>query len=747
MEVGLKKIEGRQWAWVFRALWSSALRASLSPTESASTSFDLWSRSPCHLKLRIPDTVLFEQGEPRKWIGTSPEGIVVRKPFNAAGGRIDRHWSSNLNTSPEIRRRQQQVNGQLFGRTNEQLVLCSRILDKSEVLRRMDIIQKAFSLFASSSGILGAPVCVAIHLDGSTELLSDKSLRTLSDNYTWRCSLLGLQAYISPAWVATRTYSNQQRWQRSVEDRDAEGLGEPSCPSSTERSDATFRAHDPIGDTTSVLSSINIPSNQHRNSGSSIASQDHPYLALDEATRNVAFAIEMSYARREEYAPRGRKSIACNNSDNRLFKHNMASMRSTMVNRPGLVGQRGILHRRPRPKSRVCVRRLQAEFVIDKNSLPWFSKATQVLVQPITRQLNELHQGNNYSGTWNITREKAELDASVAARELRAVASLAEGHAEEVFQYFDDDKGTGRAGKEDVVRGMASLGVSISGDGAVVLINMIAGNKESLRASGGESKSNHQDEQGICQSATTSLLRMREGNGTSKDCQFLPNYFTASDLSRFVSSPENHLGRERSTRRRTSSGSDDGSRSPHRNLDLARQQAFTARESNDGVFIPTKRKRIDSGGSSSSVRGGKVKGVLHDRNTRATKGCNGRGRKIELSSSVSSKCSRRQLQTVLTKDITTTPTLSSVPFSESNKSSRERTQQDVEGAVSPRNKTKHERPSISFQGESATERTISVGNDGKYPQADKDMDFAYFPNEKPATEAASRKDRVFYFQR
>lgn len=742
MEAELKKDKSRQWEWVFRALWSSAPRTSLSPTESASTSFDLWSRSPCHLKLRIPDTVLFEQGEPRKWIGTSLEGMVVRKTFYTAGGGIDRHWSSNLNTSPEIRRRQRPVNGQLFGQSNEQLVLCSRALDKFEVLRRMDIIQKTFSSFASSSGILGAPVCVAMHLDGSTELLSDESLRTLSDNHTWRCSLLGLQAYISPAWVATSTYSNQQRWQRSAEDRDAEdlSLSQPSCPSSTERSDATLRAHGPIGDTTSALSSIHIPSNQYKNSGSSMAPGDHRYLALDEATRDVAFAIEMSYTRRDEYALRGRKSIACNNSDKRLFKHDIASMRSTMVNGPGLVGQRDIFHQRSRLKSRVCVRRLQAEFVIDKNNIPWFSKATQVLVQPITRQFNELPQGNDSLETWKITRKKAEFDASVAARELRAVASLAEGHAGEMFQYFDDDEGTGRAGKEDAVRGMASLGVSISGDGAVVLINMIAGNKES--------KSNHQDEQGKCQSATTSHLRGREGNVTSKDstpCQFLHNYFTSSDLSCFLSTPENHTGRERSTSCRTHSGSDDGSCSPHRYLDLARQHAFSARESYDGVSTPTKRKRIGSGGSPSSVRGGKVKGIHHDRNTGRTNRRGDRSRKIELSSSVSSSCSSRKQQAALSKD--TIPNLSSVSFSESNKSSRERTQLGVGEAVSPRDKTEHEMPSISLQGESATQRTIPVGNDGKHPQADKVMELAYFPSENPAAEAASRKDRVFHFQR
>lgn len=760
MEGELKKNEGRQWAWVFRALWSSASRVSLSPTESDSTSFDLSSRSPCHLKLRIPDTVLFERGEPRKWIGTSPEGMVVRKSFHAADGGIDRHWSSNLHASPEIRRRKRPVNDQLLGRTSGQLVLCSRALEKSEVLQRMDIVQKAFSSFTSFSGILGAPVCVAVHHDGSTELLSDESLRTLSDNHTWRCSLLGLQAYISPAWVATSTYSNQQRhlkrWQGSEEDQNAEGLGlsQPSCPPSADRSDSTSCAHGPIGDTTSVLSSIDTSSDQHRNTGSSIVSGDHPYLALDEATRDVAFAIEMSSARCEEYALRGRKSTACNNSDKSLFQRDVTSRGSTMVNKPCLVGHPDFHHRRPRPKSRVCVRRLQAEFVIDKNSLPWFSKVTQVLVQPITRQVNELRQENDSLEKWKMTREKAELNASLAARELRAVASLAGGHAEEVFRYFDNDKGTGRAGKEEVVRGMASLGVSISGDGALVLINMIAGNKESSRASVDESKSNRQGKHGKCQSATTSHLCMREGNNTSKDTeprQFLHNYFTASDLSHFVSTPENHTGRERSTSRWTHSDSDDGSRSPHRYPDRARQHVFTARKSYDRVSTFTNRRRIGSGDSPSSVRGGKAEGILHDRNIGTANERDETSRKIDLSSSVSSSCSSRQLQAVLAMGNSlkngTTPTLSSVSFSESNESSRERTQLNVVGAVSPRDKTEHEMPSIALQGESAIQRTSSVGNDGKRPQADKVMELAYFPSYDPAAEVASRKDRVFHFQR
>lgn len=84
-------------------------------------------------------------------------------------------------------------------------------------------------------------------------------------------------------------------------------------------------------------------------------------------------------------------------------------------------------------------------------------------------------------------KEKAVQASSVAARELRAVIGLASRrglNAEEIFRHFavddeessDPGRGKGdrrRAGKKEIVRGMAGLGVSVSEEAASLLIETI----------------------------------------------------------------------------------------------------------------------------------------------------------------------------------------------------------------------------------------------------------------------------------
>lgn len=83
--------------------------------------------------------------------------------------------------------------------------------------------------------------------------------------------------------------------------------------------------------------------------------------------------------------------------------------------------------------------------------------------------------------------EEAVHASSVAARELRAVVSLASRrglNAEEIFRHFVVDEaadaregeanaGCRRAGKEDVVKGMEGLGIALSEEAAAVLIETI----------------------------------------------------------------------------------------------------------------------------------------------------------------------------------------------------------------------------------------------------------------------------------
>ena len=63
-EARLNKARGQQqekhWSWLFSTLWTG-LR-----------------RSP-RLHLSVPETVLFEDGTPTKWLGTDDEGYLIRR--------------------------------------------------------------------------------------------------------------------------------------------------------------------------------------------------------------------------------------------------------------------------------------------------------------------------------------------------------------------------------------------------------------------------------------------------------------------------------------------------------------------------------------------------------------------------------------------------------------------------------------------------------------------------------------------
>lgn len=114
-------------------------------------------------------------------------------------------------------------------------------------------------------------------------------------------------------------------------------------------------------------------------------------------------------------------------------------------------------------------------------------KLHQVLVQSTKRTPTKDIEGDNQRLKRKRLQQEALLASSVAARELRAVVALASRrglNAEEVFQHFVFDDGTGtdaggrgagrrRAGPKEIVRGMKGLGISLSEEAATLLIEMI----------------------------------------------------------------------------------------------------------------------------------------------------------------------------------------------------------------------------------------------------------------------------------
>ena len=74
-EARLNKARGQQqekhWSWLFSTLWTG-LR-----------------RSP-RLHLSVPETVLFEDGAPTKWLGTDEDGYLVRQDLEPEAARVTR---------------------------------------------------------------------------------------------------------------------------------------------------------------------------------------------------------------------------------------------------------------------------------------------------------------------------------------------------------------------------------------------------------------------------------------------------------------------------------------------------------------------------------------------------------------------------------------------------------------------------------------------------------------------------------
>lgn len=186
--------EPRHWTWVFRALWSCAPRAEKEGHPPAATK----SNPTCCLELRVPDTVLFEDGEPRKWLGCSPSGIIVRKPFLSDDLGLDSlsMERNNIGLPPHVSPVAPSSSATRASGRNQRLP--NRRIKESEVTKRMNSILGTFVHLVKPSSP-EAPVCVAWYTDGSKETLSERSLQKLGEYDNWRASLRGLQVYIDPA--------------------------------------------------------------------------------------------------------------------------------------------------------------------------------------------------------------------------------------------------------------------------------------------------------------------------------------------------------------------------------------------------------------------------------------------------------------------------------------------------------------------------------------------------------------------
>lgn len=421
--------EARQWQWIFRALWSAAPKLILDPDSGcrASSMDDLSSRRRrCRLHLLVPDTVLFERGMPSKWVGCDAEGTVVRKPFfqsSSTSGYGDGHTSSTTYGragAPAAAESRHPALAMPAG-TGRHQSPPSRATNEFEVNERLDAVVGALLSFAAAlpapSSADGTnkgqnpPVCVARYNDGSAELLSETSLRSLCGFHNWRASLCALQAFVRPASQARnivgtyvwrderRKMSRRRHHPVGPRDEPRQELRATTGSSGGDNAHGTFSTlASSLG--TSVVSEVEQKGGRKGTAVDGAASRSPPDFsvspaAVNQATEDVAFVTDLSYAWPEELSP----CVASPKSDSdtasirppqdiehmsSLGARDLASHAGT--NRPGVQpvlvvggsGQQRSKHRHPWPKSPVRVSRLEAEFVVDQGGCLWFTNVTKV---------------------------------------------------------------------------------------------------------------------------------------------------------------------------------------------------------------------------------------------------------------------------------------------------------------------------------------------------------------------------------
>ena len=580
---------------MFRALWSSAPRTHGDQQQQQQRADDadglktqrnrtLIRTLQPHRKFRIPDTILFERGEPRKWVGCSPEGTVVRKSFlsAASGGGDVVNGSTNPSTSAcfndiavssEIRHQPIPRRTSSDGNPTEWTSSSSSTggIDNLDMAERLSSIRAAFSSFAGTSHppAPGAPVCIARYNDGSTELLPQKSLDTLLGFRDWRSSLSGLQAYVHPSKTVTGRYvrcdERQKKTHRQSQGNVSKSENTPlvgsgplgSNASSSERERGHMRSS-PVS-SSGITSTRSCGSTEEKAAASmSAGGKTQPNApGLDRVTQDVAFLAEMSYAWREPGSTRSgyitatghdRGIVGCQNNAPGDDKKEASEM--------VLVGKPTRSRRLPWPKSRVRISRLEAEFTVDQSGCAWLTNATQVLVHHPARgkpkHSNSIGSGGHSRLKHKRRKGEAALAASVAARELRGLLCLARKrglNSDEAFRHFEVEGGRGRVGKREVLKGMASLGLTRSEEAAIVLIEIIVSSAEAplskmsqVQLEGFRSTTDVRSERGDAVVFGESAVRRRrvipKRIAQPKSLPPLREYFTSDDLWHFAGVPD-----------------------------------------------------------------------------------------------------------------------------------------------------------------------------------------------------------------
>ncbi|GMH74329.1 hypothetical protein TrST_g7101 [Triparma strigata] len=330
----------RKWDWIFRSLHSVTGRRQNSIT------------------INMPDTVLFTNGEPVKWLTTLADGRVARQIISGERGyKGTRHVRSKAI------------------KQNEMLV-------QEQIKTIHDSFFKFRSKFSDFTPAT-SPLCIAWYNDGKKELLQSQTLLMLMKHREWRVQVTALQIYIKPKREGRGHYDQVHQIRLGADD---------------------------ISD---------------RNA------------ALDIVTKSLAQYAEKAYA------------INPNETDDD--------------------GTQSIATPPSMPTSNLKVDTMDAEFIFDEKENLWFSHLSNVMVQVVHAKRERNMEMKRLEETKLIEA------ASVVAKELKRLLRMANSRGVSVqssFEHFDA-QGVGYADANNLIEGLARLGIGISYPAAEILMSMI----------------------------------------------------------------------------------------------------------------------------------------------------------------------------------------------------------------------------------------------------------------------------------
>ena len=167
----------KHWSWLFGTLWTG-LR-----------------RSP-RLHLAVPETILFEDGAPTKWLASDGDGYLVRRDLTPPGARLYRSDRGGEN---------QRMRDEFFA--FERIKMFRAAFEDGVRLQGVDLDAPSAATTATtgdgdasgggaSANGEGPKLCVAEYVDGVREELSGVQLEYLGAHAEWRVQVRALQGLV-----------------------------------------------------------------------------------------------------------------------------------------------------------------------------------------------------------------------------------------------------------------------------------------------------------------------------------------------------------------------------------------------------------------------------------------------------------------------------------------------------------------------------------------------------------------------